>query len=118
MRRRALIALAAYYAVTGLWPIVSMRSFEAVTGPKTDRWLVKMVGALAMANAGALAFGLRRENVAAETIALGVMSAIAFAAIDITYVARRRIRPVYLADAAVEMLLATLLLSAEETPLR
>jgi hypothetical protein len=35
-----------YYAATGLWPILWMRSFEAVTGPKQDHWLVKTVGAL------------------------------------------------------------------------
>ena len=37
---------AVFYIVTGVWPIVSMRSFEAITGPKVDRWLVKTVGAL------------------------------------------------------------------------
>ncbi|MBV8580277.1 MAG: hypothetical protein JOZ86_06540, partial [Candidatus Eremiobacteraeota bacterium] len=39
--------MAAYYLATGLWPLLDMRSFELVTGRKTDRWLVKMVGALA-----------------------------------------------------------------------
>ena len=90
-----------------------MRSFEAVTGPKQDRWLVKMVGALALANGGALAFGLRRTHVADETVALAIMSALAFATIDVVYVARRRIRPVYLVDAAVEIAAAALLLAPE-----
>jgi hypothetical protein len=35
-----------------------------------------------------------------------VCSAIAFTAIDVVYVTRRRIRPVYLADATVEIALA------------
>lgn len=26
--------------VGGLWPLLSMRTFEAVTGPEADRWLV------------------------------------------------------------------------------
>lgn len=30
---------AAYYIVTGPWPLLSLRSFEAVTGPKADEWL-------------------------------------------------------------------------------
>jgi len=34
------------YPLTGLWPLVSLRSFEKVTGPKADDWLVKTVGAL------------------------------------------------------------------------
>src|SRR5215213_7149555 len=35
---------AIFYIVSGVWPFVSIRSFEAVTGPKVDRWLVKTVG--------------------------------------------------------------------------
>jgi hypothetical protein len=80
MKRRALTALAIYYALTGIWPILHMASFEAVTGPKVDRWLVKMVGALALANGGALACGLAQAEVSRETIALGISCATAFAA--------------------------------------
>jgi hypothetical protein len=90
-----------------------MRSFEAVTGPKTDRWLVKTVGALALANGVTVAFGLRRDEIADETIALAVCSAVAFSAIDLVYVARGRIRPVYLADAALELALAAAILAGE-----
>lgn len=39
---------AAYLVATGVWPIVHRRSFERVTGPKTDFWLVRAVGGLAM----------------------------------------------------------------------
>lgn len=35
-----------YYVASGLWPLLHMRSFEAVTGPKRDKWLVNTVGAL------------------------------------------------------------------------
>ena len=35
-----------YYTLTGVWPLVHVRSFLAVTGPKTDLWLVKTVGVL------------------------------------------------------------------------
>ena len=73
---------AIFYIVTGVWPFVSIRSFEAVTGPKVDRWLVKTVGALVAAG-----------------------SAAALAAIDTVYVARRRISPVYLLDAVAEIAL-------------
>ncbi len=113
MRRRALAALAAYYAVTGVWPIAHMRSFETVTGPKTDTWLVNMVAALALANGTALAFGLRREKISTETTALAVCSALAFAAIDVVYVARGRIRPIYLGDAAVELALAAAIVAGD-----
>jgi hypothetical protein len=34
---------AMFYVITGLWPLVSLGSFERVTGPKTDDWLVHIV---------------------------------------------------------------------------
>ena len=44
----AILALVqgAFYAATGLWALVDLGSFMAVTGPKTDHWLVKTVGIL------------------------------------------------------------------------
>ncbi len=50
-----------YYVATGLWPILNMRSFEMVTGPKRDKWLVKTVGALITA-IGIYAFVFRRAR--------------------------------------------------------
>jgi hypothetical protein len=38
------IAQSIYYIATGLWPVFNLRSFERVTGPKTDGWLVKQAG--------------------------------------------------------------------------
>ena len=35
-----------YYLIMGAWPLVSLETFEMVTGPKTDHWLVQTVGAL------------------------------------------------------------------------
>ncbi len=98
-----LAMMAGYYLVTGVWPLVNMRSFERVTGPKTDRWLVDTVGALILANGIALAAGARRRPPSAEVRVLAVADALAFIAIDVVFVLRRRIRPIYLADAAVEL---------------
>lgn len=94
--------------------MLSMASFMAVTGRKTDTWLVNTVGALAVANGAAIAWGLRRRPAASETVALAACSALAFAAIDITYVARRRIRPIYLGDAVAELVLAAAILAGKE----
>jgi hypothetical protein len=33
-----------YFFLTGVWPLISMRTFLRITGPKTDLWLVKTVG--------------------------------------------------------------------------
>lgn len=99
-RRGVLRAQAAYYAATAVWPLVHMRSFEFVSGPKTDRWLVRTVGLLLGATAASLWAGAPEERLSSSVLAAG--AAASLAAIDVVYVARRRIRPVYLLDAAAE----------------
>jgi hypothetical protein len=94
---------AIFYVATGVWPFVSIRSFEAVTGPKVDRWLVKTVGALVAVIGCALALASRRRQLAPEIVLVAAGSAAALATIDTVYVAKRRISPVYLLDAVAEI---------------
>lgn len=102
----------AFYLATGIWPLVDIRSFQAVTGPKADLWLVKTVGVLVgVIGGGLLAAGLRR-HVPRELGAVAAGSALGLAAVDVNYVARGRISPVYLLDAAVEIALAGAWLAA------
>jgi hypothetical protein len=100
----AAVALAqgGYFALTGLWPLVSMRTFERVTGPKVDRWLVQTVGVLVLAVGASLGLAGARRRVTPELALLAAGSAAGLAAIDVVYVARRRIAPVYLLDALAE----------------
>lgn len=79
-----------------------MARFERITGKKTDRWLVQMVGLLAAGIGVSLMLAARDEEVGAPSLALSAMAAIAFAGIDVVHTARRRISPIYLADAGVE----------------
>jgi hypothetical protein len=82
-----------------------MRSFEAVTGPKVDKWLVKTVGLLvSVIGLVEVSAGVRRAP-APEVPLLGVGSAAALAAVDIVYVGIGRISRVYLLDALTEVLL-------------
>src|SRR5437870_12000828 len=53
----------AYFIVTGVWPLLSMDTFERVTGPKTDRWLVRTVAVLVIAIGVSIAFGARNGPV-------------------------------------------------------
>jgi hypothetical protein len=106
-RRRAGIALiqGGFYLATGIWPLVHLPSFEAVTGPKVDGWLVRTVGVIiAVCGAVLMLAGLRR-NVGLEAELLGIGNAAGLAGIDIIYVARRRIAPIYLMDALAEILI-------------
>ena len=106
-RRRAALRLqAAYYIATGAAPLLSRRAFEAVTGPKTDWWLVQMVGLLAVTAGVVLAIGASADEPSRETIALSGLAAASFGAIDVIYALKRRISPIYLADALAEAALA------------
>jgi hypothetical protein len=94
-----------YYLVTGVWPLLSMRSFEAVTGAKTDRWLVKTVGVLVGVIGGVLMLSGRRRRVPLEPTLLATGSAAGLAAIDTIYASTGRISKIYLLDALAEVAL-------------
>jgi hypothetical protein len=103
--RTVAIVQAIYFALTGVWAIFHIRSFEAITGPKVDRWLVKTVGALVAVVGGVIGMAGARRTVAPETVVLATGCAAALGAIDVVYVAKRRISPVYLLDALGEAVL-------------
>lgn len=94
------IAQGVFYVASGAWPIVHLASFERVTGPKRERWLVKTIGGLIAAVGVALLAGTRERSRAIRV--LGIASAAALGAADVIYGARGRISPVYLADAVAE----------------
>jgi hypothetical protein len=91
-----------YFAATGVWPLVHMRSFEAVTGPKVDTWLVRTVGLLVAIVGGVLVSAAARNRITGEVAALGAATAAGLGAIDALYASKGRISPIYLADAALE----------------
>ncbi len=72
-----------------------------------------MVGLLALGNGVVLAIGAKNKRVSPETTALAVLSAAAFTVIDVVYVAKKRIRGIYLADAVVEAVLALTVVCSE-----
>ncbi len=106
VERRLAGAQAAYFITTGLWSIAHRRSFEAVSGPKVDYWLVQTVGALVTAVGASLALASARGRVAPELRLLAGLSALGLAAVEVAYVSAGRISRVYLADAAIEVALA------------
>jgi len=99
-------AQGSYYAATGVWPLLHMRSFLEVTGPKTDLWLVQTVGALVTCVGGQLLLSAADSAEAKKLRPLAVGSAAALAAVEVVHVARKRISPIYLLDAIAEVGLA------------
>jgi hypothetical protein len=107
--KAVLIVQGAYYLATGIWPLISMRTFESVTGPKVDKWLVNTVGVLVGVIGAVLIAGANRRAANPEAQLLAAGSAAGLAAIDVTYVMKRRIAPVYLLDALGEVALLIML---------
>ena len=95
---------ALYYVVTGVWPIVHLRSFYAVTGAKRDGWLVQTFGALVVA-LGTVMWPRRTGAARRMQEQLATASAAALIVSEVVFTARRRISPIYLLDAALETVL-------------
>jgi hypothetical protein len=89
--------------VGGLWPLLHLRSFESVFGPKTDRWLVKTVAGLLVVNGLSQLAASSSADSIPHARRLGMGTAAVLAAIDLVYVPAGRISKMYLVDAAFEV---------------
>jgi hypothetical protein len=98
--RDVALAQAVYYGATGVWPLLSRRSFEAVTGRKTDWWLVQTFSLTLLPVGAALGLAAARDAVTPELELLGAGAAGVLAGTDVAIAARRLGRPTYLIDAA------------------
>jgi hypothetical protein len=106
MPRLSTIAIAqgAYYLVTGLWPVFHMNSFLALTGPKTDLWLVRTFGVLIAAiGAHFLLASVRRNRPPLDLRPLAMLVAGAIAGCEAYYALTGQIWAVYLLDAVLEL---------------
>jgi hypothetical protein len=127
-RYRLLWLQGGYFFFTGIWPLLSFRTFQAVTGPKTDHlvtgregdhWLVMTVGSLISAIGLTLLHAAWRRTSDNSAVVLAVISAVALMTIDLIYVSRGVIAPIYLVDAAAEAILIglwSLVLYGERRP--
>ncbi len=98
------LAQGIFYVLTGMWPIMNIESFQLVTGPKHDLWLVKTVGAILFVIGITLIItGIRQESML-STAVLAIGSAVVLAGVDIIYFKKRIIAAIYLLDALAEFL--------------
>ena len=89
--------------IGGVWPIMSLRSFEFVYGPKKDVFLQKTVGGL-LASIGIVqlwAGGTRAGVDVARK--LGIATAVTLLAVDAIYIPRGEMRWTYTQDALCEL---------------
>ena len=110
----------AYWLFGALWPLISMRSFERVTGNKRDEWLVRSVALLMLSVVATLETQRRSRRDETAMRVLGATSAGALGSVALIGPLVGRISPVYLMDAAVDTTLMLLWAFApgEEAPPR
>lgn len=104
------LAHGAYLVFIGGWPLLHLKSFAKVTGPKPEGWLTKAIGA-AFANIGItmIQSALRGGRARREVRSLAVRMAMTLAAFDFYYAGvRRRISPIYLGNGVVQLGFAVL----------
>ena len=90
-----------YFLATGIWPLVHMESFAAMTGSRADKWLVRTVGVLVGATGAVLLRAAARNRVTPEISALGVAASASLGSVDTLYTIRGHVSRIYLADSAV-----------------
>ena len=94
-----------YFVLMGLWPLLSIVTFQHITGPKTDLWLVKTVGVLLIMVGAVLILAAYRRRIDLEMAVLGIGTALALITIEIIYVFSGLISAVYLGDTLIEIFL-------------
>lgn len=94
-----------FYLLSGLWPIIDIKSFEKVTGPKTDDWLVKTVGALIATTGATLLQTGFNKDLSREAAFVGAGHALVLGTVSGYYASKGRISKIYLLDALTEYLL-------------
>ncbi len=100
--RALLLIQGGYYLVTGVWPLVSASTFQRVTGPKVDFWLVKTAGLLISVLGGILLLAAGRQRLSPEVALAGAGAAASLGGVDVVYSTRRRISPIYLLDGVLQ----------------
>jgi hypothetical protein len=99
-------AQAIFFLVTGVWPLLDIKSFMKVTGAKIDIWLVKTVGVLVTSISIGLFVSYFLESISSGVATIAMLSALLLSGIDVYYTAIGRISRVYLFDALAEILFA------------
>jgi hypothetical protein len=86
----------------GVWPLTHTKSFEAVFGPKVDRWLMYTVAGLMTAIGAAQLSSTQDVASVRQARRIGMGCAATLAAIDLIYAPGGRISRTYLLDAVAE----------------
>ena len=92
-----------YTLLTAVWPLVDIQSFMRVTGPKTDIWLVKTVGAILIPISITLMSYAWIKTDKRPALLLGMLTCISFIVIDFYYASADVISDIYMLDGLLEI---------------
>ncbi|WP_225834481.1 hypothetical protein [Streptomyces sp. NK08204] len=88
--------------VGGGWPLLHLRSFEGVFGPKRERWLQRTTAGLLATAGWSMLLTPATCGAVRQARRTGLGTAVTLLAVDLVYVPRGRIRPTYLLDAVMQ----------------
>jgi hypothetical protein len=97
-----------YYLITALWPLIDIKSFMVVTGPKTDTWLVKTVAVVLLAITCCFITQLITKANPLPTAILAIACCVGLTYIDCYYALNGTISKIYLLDAVLEIIFLVL----------
>ncbi len=95
-----------YTLITAIWPLIDIKSFMAVTGPKADIWLVKTVAVVLLPIAAFYLINIYRPGQILHLVLIGVINSIGLAIIDFYYSGKNIISRIYAVDGALQVLFA------------
>ena len=101
--RLLLIVHGLYLLIGGGWPLVHWKSFEAVTGPKLDEFLVHTV-ALLLILVGNILLGQRRTAVERSAVQLAMGTSLILGTVAIVSAAGGWVWKVYFIDGTIHLL--------------
>jgi hypothetical protein len=96
-----------FYFISGVWPIAHYESFEKVTGPKIDDWLVKTMGGMIASTGLSLIQGAVEKDSKSNLFPLGALPAFVLGTSAGYYATKGRISKIYFLDAFVEYSIVT-----------
>ena len=92
-----------YLLFGGVWPLVHLKSFEAVTGPKLDEFLVRTV-ALLLILVGSILLGQRRTAVERSAVQLAMGTSFILGTVALVSAAGGWVWKVYFIDGTIHLL--------------
>ncbi len=101
--RRIALLQGIFNVLGGVWPLVSLRSFEWVYGKKRDIFLQKTVAGLLFSIGCVQLAAADSSDELPSTRRLGIATAATLLAIDLTYIPRGEMRWTYWQDALCEI---------------